>query len=951
MDAPNCTLPEPRSPDAIHQLSPAQAYASLGSRSDGLTQIEAEARALQYGPNVIRKVKGVPLWRRFLSNFTHTMAILLWAGGLVAFVAQMPQLGIAIWAVNIINGVFSFSQEFKAEQATEALQRLLSHYARIRRDGVEQRILAEELVPGDVVLLAEGDRVPADGRLVQQAEMQVDQSTLTGESRPVRKTEDAVLGTGLGYTEMPNMVFASTSVAAGTGLAVVTSIGMDTVFGKIASLTQSLGNELSPLQREMARITRIVTIMATSIGAVFFVLGILIAGVDLAESFIFALGMIVAFVPEGMLPTVTLSLAMGVQRMAKRGALVKKLSAVETLGCTTVICTDKTGTLTQNEMTVRNLWVGGRQLTVTGSGYEPHGEILLGGRALRRADDDLRLLVTAGTLCNNARLVPPAEEGMRWTVLGDPTEAALVVLGTKAEIDPATLQSIPRLRELPFDSRRKRMSTIHPAEDTTGGPAACYQTAYVKGAPREIAALCTRIRWDGVERPLDDALRARIVAANDEYARGGLRVLAMAMRSLPEAAAITDGSSQYTSESIEQDLTFLGLAAMMDPPRLSVARAVELCHRAGIRIIMITGDYGLTAESIALRIGILPAGSTHRVITGSDLDGMSEEALKEALVGDVVFARVAPEHKLRVVTALQALGHIVAVTGDGVNDAPALKKADIGVAMGLAGTDVAKEAADMILTDDDFGTIVNAVEEGRTVYQNIRRFATYVFNSNLPEAVPFVLMLFSRGAIPLPLTVMQILAIDLGTDMVPAIALGAEPPEAGTMDRPPRSQKEPLLNKQLLIKAFLWYGVLNSIGSMSAYFFANWLRGWPGVPLASGGMSYAVATTMTLAGVVACQIGIVFACRTDKASAFSVGLFSNRLVLVGIAAELLILGLISYVPFLHDLFGTGPLGWREWLFLMIWPPIMLFADELRKAILRRHEAKSVVQPLSVGGEA
>lgn len=525
MDTTREMTPESQSRPAICQLPPDEVYAALGTSPDGLTQQEAGARAERYGPNAIREVKGVPLWRRFASNFTHMMALLLWVGGLVGFLAQLPQIGIAIWAVNIINGVFSFSQEFKAEKATDALQELLSPYARVIRDGVEQRTLAAELVPGDVMVLSEGDRIAADGRLVLQAELRSDQSTMTGESHPVRKTEDAVLRTDLAYTEMPNMVFASTNVAAGTGRAVVVTTGMDTEFGKIAGLTQSLGNDLSPLQREMARITRVVTVMATSIGAAFFVLGILLAGVDVTESFIFALGMIVAFVPEGMLPTVTLSLAMGVQRMAKRGALVKKLSSVETLGSTTVICTDKTGTLTQNEMTVRSLWLGGRQLEVTGTGYEPHGDILEGRRALRQPDVDLRLLVTAGALCNNSRLVPPEQEGMRWTVLGDPTEAALVVLATKTDINLAAVQATPRLRELPFDSRRKRMSTLHPvsAEDTTLAgdvrtrAAARDEVAYVKGAPREIVALCTRVRWNGEERPLDDDLRARIMAANDDY--------------------------------------------------------------------------------------------------------------------------------------------------------------------------------------------------------------------------------------------------------------------------------------------------------------------------------------------------------------------------------------------------------------------------------------------------
>ncbi len=463
---------------------------------------------------------------------------------------------------------------------------------------------------------------------------------------------------------------------------------------------------------------------------------------------------------------------------------------------------------------------------------------------------------------------------------------------------------------------------------------------YVKGAPKEVLALCTHVRHDGQVLPMDNSLRTRIMAANDDYARNGLRVLAVAYRQLPEASRSGSAPVEYTPESIERDLMFLGLMAMMDPPRPEVAEAVQQCHSAGIRIIMITGDYGLTAETIARRIGILKT-SHPKVITGVDLDALDDQALKEALRQEVIFARVAPEHKLRVVTALKEMGEIVAVTGDGVNDAPALKKADIGVAMGLAGTDVAKEAADMILTDDNFASIVHAVEEGRAVYANIRKFGVYVFNSNMAEAVPFIVFLFSRGLIPLPMTVMQVLSIDLGTDMVPAIGLGAEPPEAGIMQLPPRSQKEPLLNARLLGKALLWYGMIESVASMSAYFFLNWLNGWPGVPLAAEGtLIYRMATTMTLAGVVATQVGAVMGCRTDRASIFRIGFFTNRLVLWGIAAELTLLGILIYTPFLHSIFNTAPIGLREWAYLFAWTPVIFLLDELRKAILRWREGKA-----------
>ncbi len=919
-------------------------YAALSSRPDGLTQAEALERLERYGPNVLREAPQRPLALRFLSNFTHLMAILLWVGGIVALIAQLPQIAIAIWLVNVINGVFAFWQEFKAERATEALRQMLPSYARVLREGGEQRVLSEELTPGDVMLVAEGDRISADARLVEEAELRVNQSTLSGESHPVQKSAEAVLRTDLSRSEISDLLFAGTTVSSGGGKAVVFATGMDTEFGKIAHLTQSVGEVLSPLQREMGRITRFVSVLAVSIGVLFFILSVLVARVSLAEGFIFALGMIVAFVPEGLLPTVTLSLAMGVQRMAQENALIKRLSAVETLGSTTVICTDKTGTLTQDEMTVRSLWLDGRQMEVSGLGYDPQGQILDKGLPVSAVSNgDLRQLLTTAALANNARLLPPSEGQPLWSVLGDPTEAALIVAAVKGGVDlNAEGNRLRRIRELPFESRRKRMSTIHhtPSEDVL----------FVKGAPREMLELCDRILLDGQDAPMTTEMRAQINAANDAYARSGLRVLGFALRTLAPGEARTEATDPEGSaaELLERSLIFLGLIAMMDPPRPEVSGAVDRCYTAGIRIIMITGDYGLTAESIARRIGIV-RGPQPRIITGSELNGMDEETLRLALQEEVIFARVAPEDKLRVVTALMDMGEVVAVTGDGVNDAPALKKADIGVAMGITGTDVAKEAADMILTNDNFASIVSAVEEGRAVFSNIRKFAMYVFNSNMAEAVPFVVFLFSGGLIPLPLTVMQVLSIDLGTDMVPAIGLGAERPEVGIMNRPPRSQREPLLNRPTLVRALFWYGIIKSLAAMSAYFFVNWLHGWPGVPLAmEGTLVYRMATTATLAGVVAAQVGAVFNARTNRVSVFKIGLFSNRLILVGIAVELTLLALLSYVPFLHPIFNTAALGWREWVFVLAWAPIMLALDELRKAILRSRSAKAETRDVERG---
>ena len=930
--------PAPVSPEllaSIPALPISQVYRTLGAQPQGLTQTEAEQRLAIYGRNVIRKVKGKPLWLKFVVNFTHLMAILLWIGGFIALAARLPELAIAIWLVNLINGLFSFWQEYRAERATEALRKLMPAYARVVRDGQEQRLLAEELVPGDQIVLAEGDHISADARLVREAELRVDQSTLTGESHPVRKTSEAVLGSDLARIELPNLIFAGTSVAAGSARAVVLATGMDSEFGKIAGLTQSVGQDISPLQREMSTVTKMVSIIAICSGLVFFGLSLTLAGMSVAEGFIFALGMIVAFVPEGLLPTVTLALAMGVQRMAKRHALVKRLSAVETLGCTTVICTDKTGTLTQNEMTVSALWLAGQRLAVTGIGYEPQGQILSDGQPLQPGQtDDVRRLLIAASLCNNARILPPNDHTPRWTVLGDPTEAALRVAALKGDVDPeAELTTLPRLRELPFESRRKRMSTIH----RDGAE----RIAFVKGAPQEILNLCSRIRQAGDETCLTDALRCQITAANDTFARAGLRVLAVASRQLPPE--LTD----LSVETVEQELTFLGLMAMMDPPRPEVTQAVNKCHQAGIRIIMITGDYGLTAESIARRIGIVHDGSDRpRIITGVELDALDDQALQSALHGSVIFARVAPEHKLRVVRNLQDMGHIVAVTGDGVNDAPALKKADIGVAMGLTGTDVSKEAADIILTDDNFASIVNAVEEGRAVYANIKKFTSYIFTSNTPEAAPFILFAFSRARIPLALNVMHILAIDLCTDMAPALALGAEKPEPGVMDRPPRNIKEHVITRSLLIRAYVWLGPVQALATMAAFYYMYWTSGYWGqwLDLPASGTLYQAATAMALAAVVTTQIGNLFAHRTERISAFKISWFNNRLIWIGIASELFFITLIVYVPFLQRLIGTASFPLENWVFLFAWTPALLVIDEIRKALLnwraQRHQGGS-----------
>jgi potassium/sodium efflux P-type ATPase len=927
-------------------LPAADVYKLMGVSEKGLTSQEVQERLKTYGANQIKEAKKTSLLLKFVSNFTHLMAILLWVGGFVALIARMPELTIAIWLVNVINGAFSFWQEFRAEKATDALKKLLPAFSRVLRDGVEQKILAEELVPGDIVLLAEGEKISADCRLVDQAALRTDQATLTGESRPVNKTAEAVLQDKITYTELPNMVFAGTSVATGTGKAIVLSTGMNTEFGKIANLTQEMKEELSPLQLEMKNVTKMVTVIAVVVGIIFFIMALVLAGIDPAESFIFGLGMIVAFVPEGLLPTVTLALAMGTQRMAKRHALIKKLSAVETLGCTSVICTDKTGTLTQNEMTVRALWLPGSNQTLGstfslgGTGYEPVGELSLGDEKVDADQQfNVRMLLTAGSLCNDARLLEPdGAPGHGWTILGDPTEAAIKVAARKCNLDLNELErSFPRVFEIPFDSRRKRMTTIHKIDpyQASNEYFACGKSkrvAFIKGAPKEVLDLCSSVCVQGTISAIDEATREAVMAANDTFARDGLRVLAVAQRALP------DGMLNYEAEQMESELVFIGLVAMMDPPRPEVAEAVQKCHHAGIRIIMITGDYGLTAESIARRVGII-RGSHPRIVTGFDLNAMDEQALEEALKDEVIFARVAPEHKLRVVSALQELGFIVAVTGDGVNDAPALKKANIGVAMGISGSDVAKEAAAMILTDDNFASIVNAIEEGRAVYANIRKFTTYIFTSNTPEAVPFILFAFSAARIPLALNVMHILSVDLGTDIVPALALGSEPPEPGIMDRPPRNLNEHVIDGAMLKRAYFWLGSMQSLATMAAFYYFYWTNGFSGqwLDLPGEGSLYRSATGMALAAVVMTQIGNLLTQRSERTSIFKLPLNRNHMLWIGVGSEIVIVLMMIYVPIFNNFIGTGPFPLANWGFLAAWIPSLIIMDEIRKGLLRRKE--------------
>ncbi|MBM6440533.1 cation-translocating P-type ATPase [Lacticaseibacillus rhamnosus] len=905
----------------------------LHTTSTGLSQQEASTRLAKYGENTITREKQASQLLIFLKNFTSVMAILLWVSGFVAILSGTLELGIAIWLVNIINGIFSYWQEHEAQKATNSLMKMLPTYTQVYRDGKLQQVNATQIVPGDVFNLQAGNAVPVDARLIKATSVQVDQSALTGESVP--ESKKVAFDAGQGEFAESNLVYAGTTVGAGTATAVAFATGMHTEFGQIAALTQQQKRSLSPLQLELNRLTKQISLIAISLGVLFFVAAIFFVHYPVAQSFIFALGMIVAFIPEGLLPTVTLSLAQGVQRMAKKHALLKDLNSVETLGETTVICSDKTGTLTQNQMTVDHVWTPAHTYTVTGQGYVNNGEIQLNGQPIHYGSDpDLDLLIRLVAF-NNDTEVEPAKGKARPKILGTPTEASLVILAQKSGIDTnAYTQKFPRLKELPFDSDRKRMTTIHQHDPQT-------LSICTKGSLSDLLPHCDTIQENGKVRPLTQADKDAIDAANRKYAALGLRSIATAYREIPQAADKEKQLDGLTIETAETKLTFVGLAIMSDPPRPEIYAAIKKCHNASIKIIMVTGDSSLTAKSIAVKIGL--TSDKARVVTGTELDAMSKADLKQALAGEIIFARVAPEQKYKIVSTLQEMGEIVASTGDGVNDAPALKKADIGVAMGVTGTDVAKDAADMILTDDNFASIVAAIEEGRTVYSNIQKFLIYILNSNLPEAVPSALFLFSRGAIPLPLTVMQILTVDLGTDMMPALGLGSEKAEPGIMDKPPRARNAHLMSRTVLWKAFAWYGLIASIISSGAYFFVNHLDGWPAHGLATSGSTYVMATTMTLAAIIFCQIAAAMNCRTENASVFKVGLFANRLVWFGIIFEIFLLALLSYTPFLQELFHTGPLALTDWIFLAIIPIPLFLIEEGRKWLNRRRLAHAKVK--------
>lgn len=900
----------------INSLSTDEVLRSLVTSAEGLSEEEAKRRLAEFGYNEIEEIKKKPLTFKFFSQLTHFLAILLWVAALFSFLSEylhpgegMLTLGLAIVAVIFINAVFTFIQEYRAEKALEELKKLLPFKVKILRYGKEKEVHAKEIVPGDIIILSEGDKIPADARVLEASGLKVNNAPLTGESEPAMRSPEAYKGE---FIESPNIAFAGTTVASGSGKAVAFSTGMRTEFGRIAHLTSAVEAGLSPLQKEIIKATRLIAAIAAAIGVFFFLLGF-VMGVSFWNNFIFAIGVIVALVPEGMLPTVTLALAIGSQRMAKRKALIKTLTSVETLGSVTVICTDKTGTLTQNRMEVKEAWT-------------PDDK-----------QNEANLLMKTAYLCNNARFA----EGQ---YKGDPTETALLKYAREA-IGDITAE---RLSEIPFDSERKRMTVVYKGPRGQGAKGASEKTleppnprtlepfefvAYTKGALESVLPLCSHVLINGGKKPVDENMKEKITDAYHSLMDKGLRVLSFACRALNESDEFQSSNEKFEESAIETDMIFIGLIGLEDPPRLEVKDAIRKCNGAGIRIIMITGDASRTAVAIAKEIGLVKG--TPVVIEGSEFTRMRDKELRARLSEkEVIFARMTPKYKMRVVSILKEEGGVIAVTGDGVNDAPALKKADIGIAMGITGTDVAKETADMILLDDNFATIVNAVEEGRSVYENIRKFISYFFTSNIAELVPYIVYVLFR--VPLPLTIMQILAVDLGTDMLPGLALGAEKPTKDIMTQQPRKPGDRLLNLKVLSLAFLFLGPIEAAAGLFGYFYVMKSGGWQwGAMLTTHNVLYIQATTACLTGIVVAQIANVFACRSFRESVFTIGLFSNKLIFIGIAFEIALQLFIVYHPWGNAIFSTLPITTGVWLALIPFAVILFFAEETRKLIIRK----------------
>ncbi len=899
-----------------HAMSSGEALVVLGtSRASGLSNEEAQARLLEYGPNVLDEPARHTVLQQFIAQFKEFLVVLLLVSASVsAFVGELED-ALVIAAIVILNAVIGVVQERRAEDALDALKKMASPRARVLRSGETEVVEASSLVPGDIILVDAGDSIPADARLVESAMLKLDESSLTGESVPVDQDADVILDDDAALGDRVNMVHMGSSVTYGRGVATVVATGMSSQMGKIAAMLQEGGQETTPLQQKLEALGK-----KLGIAAVLMCAGVFIAGLARGERafdmFLTAVSLAVAAIPEGLPAIVTIVLALGVQRMAARNAIIRHLPAVETLGSADVICSDKTGTLTTNQMTVRKLYVSGLAINVTGEGYSSQGSLLeAGSKSPVASDASTSRMLTCAVLCSDAKVRSAGEAG-RLEMIGDPTEGAIVVAGMKAGVDSTRLaQWAPRVAELPFESERKRMTTIHRLPDS--------YLACTKGAPEEMLQVCTCMLCGGAAVALTDEMREDIRRVNAEMASGALRVLGVAQREFEEIP------EEISVDTVESDMVFLGLIGMQDPPRSEARDAVRECFNAGITPVMITGDHKATAVAIARDVGIMTDNAM--AITGSELSRIPDDELDSIVDRVRVYARVAPEHKVRIVDAWRRRGHVVAMTGDGVNDAPALRRADIGAAMGVTGTDVAKSAADMILTDDNFATIVAAVREGRVVFDNIKKSVQYLVSCNIGEII--VIFAAILLGLPRPLLPIQILWLNLITDGLPALALGVDPPERDLMRRKPRGRSGSVLGRASLVRLVVYGASVAGLGLMS---FAMGL-GWPG-RISASAADLTSARTMCLMTMSFSQLFHAFNCRSELGSLFRVGMFANsRLVLAFAVSGLLQMGIV-YVPGVGRFFNVVDIHGMRFVESIGLAALMLIIGEIVKAVSRRRVA-------------
>jgi len=852
---------------------------------DGISPNEAKRRLGQYGPNELRGKRKKSSLAMFFSQFEDFMVlVLLGATAVSALMGEMAD-AVAIVLIVVLNACLGYVQESRAERSLEALKEMAAPAARVMRAGIQMTVPARDIVPGDILVLSQGDKVAADARLISSSNLEVNESALTGESFPARKRYRATCNASAPLGDRSNMVYSGTMVTKGLGRAVVVATGMETEVGAIASSISEVEAGDTPLQQRLDALGKVLVAGCLAICVVVGLTGVM-RGEPPYQMILVGVSLAVAAIPEGLPAVVTISLALGVQRMIAKKAIVRTLPAVETLGCATVICSDKTGTITRNEMTVRAVVTPVGAYTVTGSGYDTRGRFEQDSRPVQ-VSGDLRAALLGAVMCNNAWVEVERHNALKVYVQGDPTEVALLVAGLKAGLSRAALEEVePRAAEVPFESERRCMSVIN----LIGGQ----YVAHVKGAPDLILSRCTRVLSGGREVPLDETSRQRFGQANETMTRSALRVLAVARR------AVGKPSDDPTPEEIETDLTFLGLLGMIDPPRPEVAPAVAKCHRAGLKVMMITGDHRNTAEAIAREVGI--TGGRPPSLVGLEIDSMEDRELAASLQSASVFARTSPKHKIRIVRALQQKGHIVAMTGDGVNDAPAMKEADIGVAMGLSGTDVSREASDMVLSDDNFATIVAAIEEGRGIYDNIRKFIRYLLSCNVGEVL--VMFLASVLGMPVPLLPIQMLWVNLVTDGLPAMALGVDPQSRDLMSDRPRAPRESVFSRGLGIR-IVERGALIGLGSLFVFIAALGREG-----------DLVRARTMAFATLIMFQLFHVFDCRTERGSVFDVGFFGNRVLVLAVLCSVVMMLLVLYVPTLSRYFHTAALDAPEWLVVL-----------------------------------